>query len=209
MDGAPVRGETIPIRLFLGGFDLTPTFRDVNKKFSTRYYLNLVLIDEEARRYFKQQVRLPRARPSACPLTTAANRRSRPTESQTRRRPLLPEALERVSMEGDGCRISLQCCICKNRRLLLLCARPLLLELSALGIGPLAVLDDEARDAAELAAQLDPVQTALATGRAAEVGQGKDDGEDGLEDLADDLGHLLVIACALPRMETISILSQS
>jgi vacuolar protein sorting-associated protein 26 len=79
MDGAPVRGqltsprfclgfiftffvirtgETIPIRLFLGGFDLTPTFRDVNKKFSTRYYLNLVLIDEENRRYFKQQVSL-------------------------------------------------------------------------------------------------------------------------------------------------------
>lgn len=39
-------GETIPIRLFLGGFDLTPTFRDVNKKYSTRYYLSLVLIDE-------------------------------------------------------------------------------------------------------------------------------------------------------------------
>ncbi|KAL1934728.1 hypothetical protein VTP01DRAFT_6910 [Rhizomucor pusillus] len=55
MDGAPVRGETIPIRLFLGGFELAPTFRDVNKKFSTRYYLNLVLIDEENRRYFKQQ----------------------------------------------------------------------------------------------------------------------------------------------------------
>lgn len=35
---------------------MTPTFRDVNKKFSTRYYLNLVLIDEENRRYFKQQV---------------------------------------------------------------------------------------------------------------------------------------------------------
>ncbi|KAI8901129.1 vacuolar protein sorting-associated protein 26-domain-containing protein [Globomyces pollinis-pini] len=55
MDGAPVRGETIPIRLPLGGFDLTPTYRDVNKKFSTRYYLNLVLVDEENRRYFKQQ----------------------------------------------------------------------------------------------------------------------------------------------------------
>ncbi|KAI9330276.1 vacuolar protein sorting-associated protein 26-domain-containing protein [Zopfochytrium polystomum] len=55
MDGAPVRGETIPIRLFLSGFELTPTYRDVNKKFSTRYYLNLVLIDEENRRYFKQQ----------------------------------------------------------------------------------------------------------------------------------------------------------
>ena len=46
MDGSPSRGETIPIRLFLGGFDLTPTFREVNKKFSTRYYLSLVLIDE-------------------------------------------------------------------------------------------------------------------------------------------------------------------
>ncbi|GAA97608.1 uncharacterized protein L969DRAFT_87706 [Mixia osmundae IAM 14324] len=55
MDGAPVRGETIPIRLFLGGFELTPTFREVNKRFSTRYYLNLVLLDEAARRYFKQQ----------------------------------------------------------------------------------------------------------------------------------------------------------
>ena len=54
MDGAPVRGETIPIRLFLGGFDLTPTFKDVNKKFSTRYYLSLVLVDNDGRRYFKQ-----------------------------------------------------------------------------------------------------------------------------------------------------------
>lgn len=55
MDGAPTKGDTIPIRLFLSGFDLTPTYRDVNKKFSTRYYLNLVLVDEENRRYFKQQ----------------------------------------------------------------------------------------------------------------------------------------------------------
>lgn len=54
MDGAPVKGETIPIRLFLGGFDLTPTYKDVNKKFSCRTYLSLVLIDEDARRYFKQ-----------------------------------------------------------------------------------------------------------------------------------------------------------
>lgn len=41
-----ISGEAIPIRLFLGGFDLTPTFREVNKKYSTRYYLSLVLIDE-------------------------------------------------------------------------------------------------------------------------------------------------------------------
>ena len=45
-DADHISGETIPIRLFLGGFDLTPTFREVNKKYSTRYYLSLVLIDE-------------------------------------------------------------------------------------------------------------------------------------------------------------------
>lgn len=50
-------GESIPIRLFLAGYEMTPTMRDINKKFSVRYYLNLVLIDEEERRYFKQQVR--------------------------------------------------------------------------------------------------------------------------------------------------------
>jgi len=55
MDGAPVRGESIPIRMFLSAYDLTPTYRNVNNKFSVKYYLNLVLVDEEDRRYFKQQ----------------------------------------------------------------------------------------------------------------------------------------------------------
>ncbi|CAL8084063.1 unnamed protein product [Orchesella dallaii] len=56
MDGSPVKGESIPIRLFLGAYDeLTTTMKDVNKRFSVRYYLNLVLVDEEERRYFKQQ----------------------------------------------------------------------------------------------------------------------------------------------------------
>lgn len=54
MDGSPVKGEVIPIRLFLAGFDLVPTYIDVNKKFSVRTFLSLVLIDEDARRYFKQ-----------------------------------------------------------------------------------------------------------------------------------------------------------
>eukprot|EP00897_Mesotaenium_endlicherianum_P007594 jgi/Mesen1/6863/ME000351S05985 len=48
-------GESIPIRLFLSPYDLTPTYRNVNNKFSVRYNLNLVLVDEEDRRYFKQQ----------------------------------------------------------------------------------------------------------------------------------------------------------
>merc|ERR1712117_289543 len=55
MDGAPVKDEQIPIRLFLKSFNLSPTYRTVQSKFSVRYYLNLVLVDEEERRYFKQQ----------------------------------------------------------------------------------------------------------------------------------------------------------
>jgi len=59
MDGAPVRGESIPIRLFLSAFDLTPTYKDNHKKFSVKYYLNLVLVDEDDRRYFKQTEYVP------------------------------------------------------------------------------------------------------------------------------------------------------
>ncbi|ETW09683.1 hypothetical protein H310_00196 [Aphanomyces invadans] len=55
MDGAPVKGESIPVRLFLGGVALTPTYKNVNNKFSVKYFLNLVLVDESDRRYFKQQ----------------------------------------------------------------------------------------------------------------------------------------------------------
>ncbi|KAI9670654.1 MAG: Vacuolar protein sorting-associated protein 26 [Alyxoria varia] len=77
MDGSPSRGETIPIRLFLGGFDLTPTFREVNKKYSTRYYLSLVLIDEDARRYFKQsEIVLFRQAPDDMPLALEENKQA-------------------------------------------------------------------------------------------------------------------------------------
>ncbi|VDP77472.1 unnamed protein product [Echinostoma caproni] len=82
MDGAPVRGESIPIRLFLHGYSLTPTMRDVNRKFSVRFFLNLVLLDEEDRRYYKQQeivlYRKPDRRrkplgPSACVPDTVSS----------------------------------------------------------------------------------------------------------------------------------------
>ncbi|XP_065569124.1 uncharacterized protein LOC136032729 isoform X2 [Artemia franciscana] len=45
MDGAPVGGESIPIRVCLSGYGLTPTMRDIAKKFLVRYFLNLVLVD--------------------------------------------------------------------------------------------------------------------------------------------------------------------
>lgn len=53
MDGAPVKGELVPVRFYLASTDLTPTYKNVNNRFSCRYWLNLVLIDEEDRRYFK------------------------------------------------------------------------------------------------------------------------------------------------------------
>lgn len=56
MDGSPTRGQCVPIRLYLKGHVLNPTMRDVYRKFSVRFFLNLVLLDEENRRYFKQQV---------------------------------------------------------------------------------------------------------------------------------------------------------
>lgn len=57
MDGAPVKGELIPVRLYLRGIpaDMTPTYHAENNRFAVRYFLNLVLVDEEDRRYFKQQ----------------------------------------------------------------------------------------------------------------------------------------------------------
>ena len=71
MDGSPGKGDTIPIRFFFSSMigSLTPTMREVNKRFSSRYYINLVLMDGnvtklaksiltltvENRRYFKQQ----------------------------------------------------------------------------------------------------------------------------------------------------------
>ncbi|CAM9468496.1 unnamed protein product [Ectocarpus sp. 6 AP-2014] len=54
MDGAPAKGECVPLRVFLKPYALTPTYRGTNK-FTVKYFLNLVLVDEEDRRYFKQQ----------------------------------------------------------------------------------------------------------------------------------------------------------
>jgi len=54
MDGAPVKGELIPVRFYLTSADLAPTYTNVNNRFSVKYMINLVLVDEQQRRYFKQ-----------------------------------------------------------------------------------------------------------------------------------------------------------
>jgi len=55
MDGAPIRGERVPLRMLLRGLDLAPSLANVAGCLTVRYFLNLVLVDEEDRRYFKQQ----------------------------------------------------------------------------------------------------------------------------------------------------------
>lgn len=54
MDGAPIKNETIPIRFFLTPYELSPTYSSINNRGSIQYFINLVLLDVEERRYFKQ-----------------------------------------------------------------------------------------------------------------------------------------------------------
>lgn len=55
MDGAPVKGEVIPIRIHLKPLKLSPTFSKMGNVFQLKYFLKVVIFDEEDRRYFKQQ----------------------------------------------------------------------------------------------------------------------------------------------------------
>lgn len=89
MDGCPVKGEAIPVRLFLGSFDITPTYKDVANKFSVSYILNLVLVDEDDRRYFKQREivlwrRTPQDKTDEYAITSVEGRTELPAEYKAR-----------------------------------------------------------------------------------------------------------------------------
>ena len=55
IDGFPTKNERIPIRFFLKSYNLTPTYPNIDDMFCVRYFLNLVIADEEENRYFKQK----------------------------------------------------------------------------------------------------------------------------------------------------------
>ena len=55
IDGFPTKNERIPIRFFLKSYNLTPTYPNIDNMFCVRYFLNLVIADEEQNRYFKQK----------------------------------------------------------------------------------------------------------------------------------------------------------
>lgn len=45
MDGPTIRGEEIPIRLYLNSFPLTPSYPNISNRLSVRHFINLVVID--------------------------------------------------------------------------------------------------------------------------------------------------------------------
>ena len=54
MDGCPDKGEFIPIRMYMKGIPLAPSYKIIHNRLGVKYWINLVLLDEEDRRYFKQ-----------------------------------------------------------------------------------------------------------------------------------------------------------
>lgn len=55
MDGTPKKGSVVPIRYYLNGIRcLTPSFVNVDNKFSVQYYLHVEFLDCEERRFFKR-----------------------------------------------------------------------------------------------------------------------------------------------------------
>jgi len=59
MDGEPINGETIPVRLHLKPFaltgKLTPTQRAIRKKLNVSFFLKILMVDEDDRQYFQQR----------------------------------------------------------------------------------------------------------------------------------------------------------
>ena len=56
MDGTPCVGEVVPIRLYLKSIPrLTPSYPNIHNCFRVLYFVNLILVTGEGKRYFKQQ----------------------------------------------------------------------------------------------------------------------------------------------------------
>lgn len=55
LDGQPFETDTIPIRLYVGAFELTPTYKHINSFFSIKYFLKILILDNEDRAYSKEQ----------------------------------------------------------------------------------------------------------------------------------------------------------
>ncbi|ELP85346.1 vacuolar protein sorting-associated protein, putative [Entamoeba invadens IP1] len=54
MDGIVIKGEKIPIRLPLKGVPLTSSYKNIGGVFSVDYFISVVIIDTDERRYFAE-----------------------------------------------------------------------------------------------------------------------------------------------------------
>lgn len=64
MDGAPVRGDHIPIRYFLGSKDIWPFIAWKGSPLKVEYYLRAQMIDENGKKYYKRlKVNIIRRKP--------------------------------------------------------------------------------------------------------------------------------------------------
>ena len=55
IDGSPIKNDTIPFRIFLKSYNLTPTYKNINNIFCVKYYINLIIGDFQSNTFFKQK----------------------------------------------------------------------------------------------------------------------------------------------------------
>lgn len=54
MDGGPIIGEIVPIRFYLSSVEgVTPSINNINNCLTCKYLINIILYDDEEKRYFK------------------------------------------------------------------------------------------------------------------------------------------------------------
>ena len=53
IDGGPIENEKIPIRFFLKSYNLTPSYFDVEGIFEVKYFLKLIVVEDNNNRYYK------------------------------------------------------------------------------------------------------------------------------------------------------------
>lgn len=54
-DGKPDVDDIVPIRMHIGCYDLCPTYNNVSNYMSVRYFLKIVIIDDEDKMYSRDQ----------------------------------------------------------------------------------------------------------------------------------------------------------
>lgn len=99
MDGYTAADECIPIRLYLSTYHLTPTLIDIEHAFSVRYYIKLVMCDNQQRRFFKEcEITLQRSKYRAQRAANNSSENSALQQSQSAA--IQPSAYNKVQLSA-------------------------------------------------------------------------------------------------------------